>query len=427
MTTPIQNAADADPLFGPHEANRLLILLVFSVAINYIDRGALSVAAPLLSRELSLSPAQMGLLFSAFFWSYSILQPLAGWLVDRYNIKRVFGGGYLLWSLATASVAWITGFNSLVIARLMLGVGESVAYPAYSRVLVRHFPEKRRGLANALLDAASKIGPAVSTMAGGLLVNYFGWRPLFLCLGVVSLLWLFPWTIWAPADGPRVRAVEARGPGMIAILRRREAWGTSLGMFAIGYIWSFLISWLPTYLAVGRGLPLRMVAVMGSLPFWAMAAASVLGGWLSDRWIASGGAVTVVRKTFVAGGLLLCCGTLLPVGYVRRPESAILLLVISCAVLGLCTSNVWAITQTLAGPSAAGSWTGIQNAIGNLGGVVSPAITGLIVGWTGSYVLAFSISSTVLMVGSASYLTLVGQIRPLSWAEDRQAGLSTSS
>ncbi len=399
------------------EANRVLILLMLSVGINYIDRGALSISAPLLARELSLSPARLGLLFSGFFWTYSMLQPLAGWLVDRYNVTRVFGAGYLLWSLATGSMAWIHNFSAVFGARLVLGAGESVAYPAYSRILVQHFPESRRGFANSLLEAAAKIGPAISVLIGGLLVARFGWRALFLCLGVVSLLWLVPWTLWGPSGDALGKETEGGRVSVARIMRRREAWGTSLGMFALGYVWSFLLSWLPTYMVNERGFSMRMVAVLGSLPFWASAGTAVFGGWLSDRWIAAGGSVTRVRKTFMNAGLLTCGVTLLPAAGVRDTTTAMVLLTIGSAALGVFTSNVWAVTQTLAGPRAAGSWTGIQNAIGNLGGVLSPYLTGVIVGRTGSYYLAFAACSVVILAGVASYATLVGEIRQLDWED----------
>jgi MFS family permease len=409
-----------DSATSQREANRVLILLMLSVGINYIDRGALSISAPLLARELALSPAQLGLLFSGFFWTYSVLQPLAGWLVDRYNVTRVFGAGYLLWSLATGSVAWIHQFSALFGSRLVLGAGESVAYPAYSRILVQHFPESRRGFANSLLEAAAKTGPAISVLIGGLLVAHFGWRALFVCLGVVSLLWLVPWTLWGPSGGALSKEAEGGRISVAQIMRRREAWGTSLGMFALGYVWSFLLSWLPTYMVNERGFSMRMVALLGSLPFWAMAVTAVIGGWLSDRWIASGGSVTRVRKTFMNGGLLTCGATLLPAAAVRDSTTAMVLLMISSAALGFFTSNVWAVTQTLAGPRAAGSWTGIQNAIGNLGGVLSPYLTGVIVGVTGSYYLAFAACSAVILAGVACNAILVGEIGQLDWTNENR-------
>ncbi len=397
----------------------VLILLVVSVAINYLDRGVLSVSAPILQRELTLSPTEMGLLFSAFFWSYAVFQLVAGWLVDRYEVKHILSAGFLVWCLATASVGWITGFGWLLASRVILGVGESVAYPAYSHILARDFAEGRRGLANALVDAGSKLGPALSTLAGGLLVGRFGWRALFLGMGLGGLLWLIPWILIAPSGDRAAKAeVRERPTSMMEILRRREAWGTCVGMFSLGYVWYFLLSWLPSYLVNARGFSMHSMAVLGSLPFGAMACTSVLGGWLSDWLIRRGHSATRVRKTFVTSGLLLCCVTLLPAAVVRSPEQCVMLLVISCAALGFFTSNVWAITQTLAGPKAAGSWTGVQNAIGNLGGVISPLLTGVVVARTGSYYLAFATASVMLVLGAGSYLFLVGEVKPLRWEQE---------
>ena len=144
-------------------ADALLILLTISVAINYIDRGALSVSAPVIMKDLHLSPQQMGVVFSAFFWTYASFQLVAGWLVDRFPMKWVYAFGYLVWSLATTAVALVSGLPGLLVARMCLGIGESVAYPASSRIIVRNFPEERRGLANALVDAGAKLGPGVST------------------------------------------------------------------------------------------------------------------------------------------------------------------------------------------------------------------------------------------------------------------------
>lgn len=385
------------------------------MAINYVDRGLLSVSAPVLSRELQLAPSQLGLVFSVFFWSYASFQLVAGWLVDRFAVKWVYAAGYLIWSLATAAVGFIDTLPWLIAARLVLGAGESVTFPACSKILARDFPEERRGFANALVDAGTKIGPALSTLVGGLLAARFGWRALFLGVGLGSLLWLLPWVALAQPESKPLARSQSERAGWGDILRRREAWGTSLGMFALGYVWYFLLSWLPTYLVKERGFSMSEMAVLGSVPFWGMAASSLAAGWTSDRWIRAGGDTTRVRKTFVAGGLILCAAAMLPAAIVRNAGASVALITAACLSLGLFTSNVWAITQTLAGPEAAGRWTGIQNAIGNLGGVVSPLVTGWIVTATGSFTLAFAASAAVLLAGAAAYLTMVGQVRRLAW------------
>lgn len=398
-------------------SNRILILLVTAVGINYIDRGLLSVSAPLIQAQLGLSPTQLGVLFSAFFWTYASVQVVAGWVVDRYPLKWVYAIGYLVWSVATAVTGLVEGFGQLLGARLVLGVGESVAYPATSKILVREFPESRRGFANAVVDAGAKIGPGLSTLAGGLMVSQYGWRALFIGVGLASLLWLVPWLLYAHGGQERVERRGGVSPSMMDLLLRREAWGTYLGMFALGYVWYFLLSWLPSYLVKERGFSMQTMAVLGSVPFWGMAGATLAGGWASDAWIRAGGNPTRVRKTFLVGGLLLCGATMLPAVLVSDARWSVGWLTAACLSLGIYTSNVWVVTQTLAGPVAAGRWSGIQNAIGNLGGVVSPVVTGWIVSVTGSFVLAFVGASVVLLGGAGCYLFLLGEVRGVDWGK----------
>ncbi len=403
---------------GPNRP-MILILLLAAVTINYIDRGSLSVAAPLVSTEFSLDKVHLGLLFSAFFWSYAIFQLVAGWLVDRYDVKWVYAGGFVLWSAATALTGFCSSFHILLLLRLLLGIGESVNYPAMSKIIARHFPEEQRGFANGLVDGGSKIGPALSTLIGGLLVSHYGWRALFLTVGFFGFLWLLPWAAFFPSEPRHVTAANRAEPGptMLKILTRPEAWGTSMGMFALGYVWYFLLSWLPEYLVKERGFSMDAMAVLGSLPFWGMAFTSIAGGWISDRWICSGATPTRVRKTFVVAGLFFCAAFMLPAGFVKSASLSLNFLILASLSLGIFTSNVWALTQTLAGPKAAGKWAAIQNAVGNVGGIVSPALTGWIAQTTGSFVVAFVVASAVLLAGIACYLTLVGPVAPVDWEE----------
>ncbi len=157
------------------------------------------------------------------------------------------------------------------------------------------------------------------------------------------------------------------------------------------------------------------MALLGSVPFWAMAASSVVSGWTSDRLIRSGAAPGRVRKLYAAGGLILCAATIVPAPLVQTASASVVLITLACVALGMFTSNVWAITQTLAGPEAAGRWTGIQNAIGNLGGVVSPVVTGWVVSQTNSFTFAFLAAAGVLFVGAIVYLLTIGDIRPVNW------------
>ena len=407
----------------------IVALLVLSVAINYIDRGSLSVAAPTLSKEFDLGPRQLGSLLAAFFWSYTLCQLVVGALVDRWEVKWIYAGGFLVWSLAMAATGMVSGFTALFAARLVLGIGESVFLPSVSKIVVRLFPTERRGLPNALVDVGTKVGPALSILIGGLLLEHYGWRALFIGIGLASLLWLLPWMALVPRSAGAAPVADEKdsafgsasegalnGAGLSEILSRRELWGTSLGMFALGYVWIFLLTWLPSYLVNERGYTTKQMAVFGSLPYWGMAATSLAGGWASDRWIASGGAPSLVRKTFAGTGLFLCAALLLPAGFVVDNSASMGFLITACVALGLFTSNVWAITQTLAGTGAAGKWTGIQNCIGNLGGVISPIIAGVIVERTGRFYLAFAAAAGVLVLGGAAYLAMIRKVEPLEWS-----------
>ncbi|MBC7924413.1 MAG: MFS transporter [Bryobacteraceae bacterium] len=406
---------------------RILILLVISVFVNYIDRGNLSIAAPLLRPEMGLDPQQMGFLLGGFFWTYALMQlfGIAGWLADRFDVGIVLAAGYLAWSAATAATGLIQGFTALFIMRLILGAGESLAYPCYSLILARYFPEQSRGTANALIDAGSKIGPGLGTLLGGYFIASYGWRPLFVILGLGALVWLIPWMAWRPrADSLTAEGLLAKNSGpvptVLDILSKRSAWGTFFGLFCINYYWYFLVTWLPLYLVDERKFSVEKMAQIGALSFFAIAAATIAAGFLSDRLIREGRSVTLVRKGFAVFGLLAST-IILPVASIEDHTTAIALLIAACMGFGVLTSNHWAITQTLAGPRAAGRWTSLQNGVGNLAGIAAPWITGVIVKSTGSFQIAFATSAAVALLGAIIYAFVVGRVEQVAFAAGKPA------
>ena len=196
-------------------------LLWFSAFINYVDRGNLSIAAPLLKDELGLSASQLGILLSAFFWTYSSFQLIAGWAVDRFDVSIVMAVGFFIWSAATATTGLMHGFIALLVMRLVLGVGESVAYPSYSKILASHCPEERKGIANAVLASGLSLGPAFGIFVGGILIGKLGWREYFIMLGLASMLWLVPWWRW------KLKPIAANSTAKLSyreILKQRSAW-----------------------------------------------------------------------------------------------------------------------------------------------------------------------------------------------------------
>ncbi len=392
----------------------MIALLALSVLINYIDRGNLSIAASLLKDELGLSASQLGILLSSFFWTYSVFLPLSGWLVDRFEVKWVMALGFFLWSSATAVTGGLHTFAALLAARLILGMGESVAYPSNGKFLAQYVPEVGRGFANALIAAGVGCGPALGTFFGGMLMARYGWRPFFFVLGLVSMAWLIPWFFWMPSRGVAVSHIPKGGAGFLRLLKERSMWGTCGGLFGANYVLYFEITWLPFYLVRERHLSLGTMAKIAGVGYLCYSAGAAIFGWISDRWIAAGGSPTVVRKTFAGAGaggaglLLLGCALV-------GPRVAVMLLLLAFAAGGMCGSNIWAITQTLSGPKMAGRWTGLQNFLGNLAGVIAPAVTGFVIDYTGHFIAAFAIMAVVGLLAALSYIFVIGPVKEIAW------------
>ena len=299
-------------------------------------------------------------------------------------------------------------------------MGESVAYPSYSKIIALHIPEQHRGFANSLISAGLVLGPGFGLLVGGPLIARFGWRPFFIVLGLLSLLWLIPWIKYMP-EARASTGVDTPGvPSLSEFLRLRSAWGTCVGQFCCNYVNYLLITWLPFYLVRGRHFSMDRMAEIGGAAYLLGAVFSTFAGWLSDHWIRAGKSPTHVRKMFTGGGVALA-GVSLGLATICGPLMCVLLLFAGVIFFGVSASNVWAITQTLAGPQAVGRWTGFQNFVGNLAGMVAPAITGLVLDRTGQFYWAFAILTTVALIGMCSWLFLVGPVEQVAWHKKEQA------
>ena len=402
-----------------------LVLLAICFLINYVDRGNLSVAAPLLKIELDLSPSQLGILFSVFFWTYTAMQFIMGWLVDHFDVNCILAAGFLVWSLATVTTGLVRGFVLLLAMRLILGIGESVALPAGSKILARHLPEHHRGFASGALMSALRAGNAVGTFGGGFLMAKYGWRPVFIGIGLVSLLWLPAWAKWMPHNGLPTDSVKTSsnngsrkpGPDFAAILGQRSFWGTTVGHFSCNYLFYFMITWLPSYLVFGRHLTMSSMTRIAGLYYTVDAVSAMAAGWLQDFWIRRGYTPTLVRKTAMAIGL---SGAAIAVmGCALASNHFVPWLMAAGLGCGITGPGLYAFCQRLAGPEAVGRWYGPQNGFANLAGVIGPALTGLVVQRTGNFLLPFEITSALCVVGAVAWVFIVGRVEPVSWARRR--------
>jgi len=398
-------------------ARALVLLIGIAIFINYVDRGNLATAGPLIKTEMGLSNTQFGLLVSAFFWTYAPSQLLAGWLAQRYCSYRVLAAGLALWAVATMMVGLAHGFAALLVLRLVLGLGESAAFPCSSKLITDHVPPERFGQANAASAVGLSIGPAFGTYAGGLLMASWGWRASFILFGALSLLWLIPW-LSLKRDAPRLHASVGPGPSMLEIARRRPAIVAAIGHFCINYSFYFMLAWLPIYLVKVHGLSIVQMATLGGFFYLVSAVSAVAFGYLSDRWIAAGATANRARKTMLVGGLLATAGCMIAAA-IGSATVAIAALFISSIASGATSANLFATGQTLAGPSAAGRWIGFQNCIGNLSGIIAPALTGFLVDRNGNFGAAFGIAAGIALFGVLCWSVLLGRIEAVDWEPAR--------
>ena len=408
MSAEIPNATKSVRAFTP-----ALVLLAVAILINYVDRGNLAIAAPLLKDELDISPSKLGMLFSAFFSSYTVFIFVSGWLVDRFNVNGVLAAGFALWSAATAATGIAGGFATLFAMRLLLGVGESVAFPSCSKILALRLPEEYRGFANGVIAAGMKAGPAVGTLGAGLLMARYGWRVVFIGIGLASLLWLPAWIRWAPRSASDHHSI-ARGPSAADILEQRSFWGASLGHFCANYVSYFMVSWLPLYLVRERGLSMQTMAKVASAYYLADAAAAFATGWITDRFIRQGGSVTFVRKAAMAVGHSMVAVALAGCASAGSRTYLIWLILVGLG-MGISGAGIFAFAQTLAGRVAAGRWAGLQNGFGNFSGVISPAVAGFLVQWSGHFTLALGITAATSLVAVVAWTLIVGPLTEIQW------------
>jgi MFS family permease len=389
-------------------------LLALAVFLNYVDRGNLATAAPVMKQELGLSAAQLGLLIAAFSWTYTPCQLLAGWLIEKINPYRTLALGVGLWSLATAATGFVGGFASLIALRLVLGLGESAAFPASSTLLARNLAPNQLGRANGLISMGISLGPAFGTFAGGLLIAKFGWREVFIIFGAISLVWLAPWLLRTRhASAVHAQEAWAPGPAYQTILRQRAAWGAGLGHFCANYGAYFILSWLPYYLVKVRGFSVTHMAQTGGLIYLLYAATIVGTGLTTDFFMSRGRSANLVRKTAavvshttLAAGLMTCA---------LFPAVSIPALFLCALGMGFNGGGNFAIGQTLAGPRAAPRWISLQNLCGNIAGMVGPAITGWLIDSTGSFIAPFILTAAVTLTGAVAWGVIIPKIAPVDW------------
>jgi MFS family permease len=390
-------------------------LLFAASLINYFDRATISFALPLISKELSLGPEAKGVLLSAFFWSYTLMQIPMGVLADRVNLRWLYAGAFTLWSLAQGLIGFSTGLASLIVLRIVLGVGEAIYLPGGSKIVSLLFRPAERGLPAGLFDAGTRTGLVMEGVLVPYMLTHYGWRASFSVVGFAALVWLIPWLLTAPAS-LRAPQVVRLGPAVPVgrrirlLVTNRNLIGICIAFFCFDYYWYFLVNWLPDYLVTSRGLTMMRAGIFAALPYMVFGLSEPLGGWIADRLIMAGGDETKVRKTIVTiaflSGLML-----IPAARATSANTALMLIIGGCFV-GLATGNLLVILQNCAPRPEIGLWTGIYNFVGNIAGILSPLITGVLIARSGSYTPPFVLAAALIALGPLSLWFILREITP---------------
>lgn len=384
----------------------LMALLVAAMMFCYAQRNALSVANDSISNDLGFNPAKEGFLLSSFFWVYAFMQMPSGWLVDRFGVRRTYALGFIFWSLMSVLTGLINGLVALLLLRILLGVGQAVAFPASSRAVANWFQDRERGTVTGLYLAGVRYGGALISVFGGWFLTYYDWRWFFVVIGAVSLVWVAPWLgflkKWEAAGTETAQAsTQQQGASFmesLTLLKHRSALGIFLGFFAYNYVWNVFQNWLPSYLKRERKFTTIEMGVFSAMPLVAMSVIIVISGALSDWLIRRGYEEKKVRKIFITIGMLICC-LIVPAGFVEDRMTAVWLLTVSLSGLGVASPNTWTLTQAVSAKKIVGTVSGIQNFGGNVGAILAPMLTGFIAHFTGSFAMALALCGVILIAG----------------------------
>jgi ACS family glucarate transporter-like MFS transporter len=419
----------------------ILAMLFIVTTINYADRATLSMAAPSIGKDLSIDTVTMGYAFSAFGWSYTILQIPGGWLLDRLGSRLVYGVGLFLWSLFTflqGTVGFFAGAVAVVMLfsfRFFMGICEAPAFPANSRITTMWFPTHERGFASAIFNSAQYFALAAFTPLMGWILVAFGWQYVFYVMGLTGILLAFVWlkVIHDPRNHPKVNQAELEyiesGGGLAnigdsktairwsqvrSLITNRMMVGVYIGQFCLNTITWFFLTWFPTYLVYAKGLSILTVGVVASIPAIAGFCGGLLGGYLSDVMLKRGKTLTVARKTPIIIGLVLS-GSIMLANYVSIEWIVIAIMSLAFFSKGFGALG-WVVISDASPKEMVGLSGGIFNFAGNIASIITPIVIGYILDITHSFNGALIFVGSMGILGAMSYLFIVGEIKRVELA-----------
>jgi ACS family D-galactonate transporter-like MFS transporter len=409
----------------------ILALLTVGTLINYLDRTVISVAAPLMTQELGLSAVAMGIVFSAFSWTYAAAQIPGGILLDRIGVRLTYFLSVTIWSTFTLLQGLTTNLWTLIACRMGLGVAEAPAFPSNSRVLGTWFPQAERASATGVYSIGQYFGLAFLSPLLFWIAGAFGWRALLIIVGAVGIVFGVIWyALYRNPDESRANRAErdyiTAGGGVASssgvrfewrhiafLMRKRQILGASIGQFASNSTLVFFLTWFPTYLATERQMGWIKVGFFTVLPFIAACVGVMTGGLCSDLLLRRTGSANIARKLPIISGLLLA-STIVIANFVASDTLVIIVMSVAFFGQGMCNLG-WTLLTDVAPKELMGLSAGVFNLCANLAGIVTPLVVGLVVGVTGSFAWALAFIGIVALLGVFSYVFIVGDVRRVEY------------
>ena len=404
----------------------IVFMLFLACAISYLDRAALSVAAPLIAKEFDLDPAHLGIVFSAFFVGYSLFCFIGGYAADRFGARRVLIVAIGFWSLFCSLTALASGLLTLLIIRVLFGAGEGPLATCINKVISAWFDRKEQTTAVGFANSGLQLGAALAGPIIGLMALKWGWRVPFVIIGIVGLLWVLVWTICSsdrPEENRWLRAVkqlptsdhasDAPGAELLArkplsgYLKSPVILATSLAYFGYAYILYFFLSWFPSYLMMERHLSLSSMSIVNVIPWILGFLGIALGGFISDRIFRWTGNALKARKIVIVGGLLVAALCVAFAGTADSVEMAVTLMGVTVFFMNLTLSVYWAIILDTVEPARMGGVGGFMHLLANTAGILAPILTVFLVQWTKVFTSAFILSGGVALAGALAVAVFV--------------------
>lgn len=400
---------------------RVLAFLFINVIINYMDRSNISVAATAISTDLKLSTVEIGLIFSAFGWTYVAFQIPGGIIIDRFSPRVLYAISLCSWSVVTLLQGVVRGFYFLLGLRMATGMFEAPSYPINNRVVSQWFPENERASAIAVYTSGQFIGLAFLTPLLAVIQSYWGWRGLFISTGLVGIAWSVVWYCFYrnPVTDDALRGAESKSTvanipskkitaaEFKQVLTNRKLWGIYLGQFAVTSTLWFFLTWFPTYLVKYRGFDFLKSGFLSSIPFLAAFAGVLLSGLISDGLIKKGISLNKARKTPVIVGLLLST-FIIGANFVNNTSFVILFMAIAFFGNGL-ASIAWVFVSLLSPKNLIGLTGGVFNFMGGLSSIIVPLVIGYLAK-NGSFTSSILFIGILAFAGVLSYVFLVGDV-----------------